>query len=69
VDLVFDSTLVKELLLVDGHEGVTVDAGVQHVVRVHGILLTERLKTERNVQVRTQKKRNTVLGQFKGTFI
>jgi hypothetical protein len=60
VDLVFDSTLVKELLLVDGHEGVTVDTGVQHVVRVHRILLTKRLKKERNVKGRNTEKRNKI---------
>ena len=44
VDLVLDAALVQQLLLVDAHQRVPVDAGVQHVIRVHGILLPQRLE-------------------------
>ena len=43
MNFVLNATFVQELLLVDAHECVAVDARVQHVVGVHRILLTERL--------------------------
>ena len=43
---VLDAAVAEQLLLVDAHQGVAVDAGVEHVVRVDGILLTESLKEE-----------------------
>jgi hypothetical protein len=45
VDLVPDAALGQQLLLIDAHQRVEVDAGVQHVVRVHRVLRAQRLKT------------------------
>ena len=35
MNFVLDAAVAEQLLLVDAHEGVPVDAGVEHVVRVH----------------------------------
>ena len=46
MNFVLDAAVAEQLLLVDAHQGVAVDAGVEHVVRVHRVLLTESLKGE-----------------------
>lgn len=44
MDLVLDAALGEQLLLVDAHEGVAIDSGDQHVVRVNAIFLSEGLQ-------------------------
>ena len=46
MNFVLDAAVAEQLLLVDAHQGLAVDAGVEHVVRVHRILLTKTLKRE-----------------------